>query len=1049
MDDRRRVVNADLQIGRDLFIENFRIAADLGAMQTLNAIATRGDRVVLTRARFSLSDGKPEEFGLDLLHVIEIGANERITATVTFDPDDIDAAFEELDARYLAGEAAAHAHTWSFIARTDAGFNRGELPTTTDDCVIVDHRHVTTIAADDQIAGVRAWWELAPDLSTYIEAVHRLSDIGAVFTWTGHGTSQEGFEAEWRGISILTAEGNLINRSEMFDEADIDAALAKFDEVSRPTRRLENSASRVFDRLNGYFATRNWAAMPETITDDMVDDDRRRVVNAGIRHGRDAVIANMRTSADLGARTISSTVIATRGDRLALCRLCFSGRDDRPEAFQAEALGIFDIDANNRITTAIQFDTDDIDAAFEELDARYLVGEAAAHAHTWSVIAGAYAALNRRELPATAPDCVTMDHRRGIGFAPGDMAAYIDATLDDVPDFSIHIETVHRLNNLRAVITFTSSGTSRAGFDAEWRMIHVLTVDGDLIIGAEAFDEADLDAALARFDELNRRAPQLENAASQLADRCQAHLAAGDWDAMAEMLADDFSSEDRRLVVGGGIRLGRLAHIATTREIANLSFTQEKSTVLATRGERLVLRRARYSRKDHGPDAFVVEFLGVVETNADGRIAALVVFDPDDIDAAFEELDARYVAGEAAPYSRTWSTIAGVFVAHNRREVAAATPDAASIDHRRVAAFAPGEGEAYIRAGWDLDQSLNIYIATVHRVSELGAVFTWTGHGTSHQGFAADWRGVNLIMVDGEKISRAEVFDEEDVDAAIARFEYLSLPAPRLENTASRMYKRFNTYLAVRDWDAMSEMVTDDVCDDDRRRVVSAGIRRGRDAQIANLRAVVDVGVKNFESIVIATRGERVALTRSRVSGGGQPAEPFALEMLTVIEIDTDNRIAAGVLFETDDIDGAFEELDTRYLAGEAADYLHTWSVIMDVYAAITRREAAATTPDLVYIDHRQLSTIETGGGVARSMLALWELMPNLTHHVETVHRLSGLGAVVTRIANGTTQEGFDAEWRSTDVITLDGHLVNRYELFDEADLGAALARFEELSRPA
>ena len=58
------------------------------------------------------------------------------------------------------------------------------------------------------------------------------------------------------------------------------------------------------------------------------------------------------------------------------------------------------------------FDLDDIDAAFEELDARYLAGEAAAHAHTWSVIAGAYAALNRHELPATTPDWVNIDHRR-------------------------------------------------------------------------------------------------------------------------------------------------------------------------------------------------------------------------------------------------------------------------------------------------------------------------------------------------------------------------------------------------------------------------------------------------------------------------------------------------------------------------------------------------------------------------------------------------------------------------------------------------------------
>ena len=35
---------------------------------------------------------------------------------------------------------------------------------------------------------------------------------------------------------------------------------------------------------------------------------------------------------------------------------------------------------------------------------------------------------------------------------------------------------------------------------------HLLTVEGDLINRCELFDETDLDAALARFDELDRSA---------------------------------------------------------------------------------------------------------------------------------------------------------------------------------------------------------------------------------------------------------------------------------------------------------------------------------------------------------------------------------------------------------------------------------------------------------------------------------------------------------------------------------------------------------------
>ena len=89
------------------------------------------------------------------------------------------------------------------------------------------------------------------DISTYVEAVHRLNDLGAVVTNAAHGTSQEGFDAEWRAIDLLTVEGDLINRCEVFDEADLDAALARFDELQPQTPRLENAASQVAERFHG------------------------------------------------------------------------------------------------------------------------------------------------------------------------------------------------------------------------------------------------------------------------------------------------------------------------------------------------------------------------------------------------------------------------------------------------------------------------------------------------------------------------------------------------------------------------------------------------------------------------------------------------------------------------------------------------------------------------------------------------------------------------------------------------------------------------------
>ena len=207
----------------------------------------------------------------------------------SFDLDDIDAAFEELDARYLAGEAAAHAHTWSVIAGVYAALNRHELPATTPDWV--EHRP----PARDQRSRPVTWPHTSVPRGTsrqtsriYIEAVHRLSDLGAVFTHAAHGTSQEGFDAEWR--EIATSDGRRRPDQPLRDlrRGRPRRRARAVRRAQPPAPRLENAASRVFERFRAYFAARDWDAMAEILADDISNDDRRRVVNAGIRHGRDA-----------------------------------------------------------------------------------------------------------------------------------------------------------------------------------------------------------------------------------------------------------------------------------------------------------------------------------------------------------------------------------------------------------------------------------------------------------------------------------------------------------------------------------------------------------------------------------------------------------------------------------------------------------------------------------------------------------------------------------------------------------------------------------------
>ena len=1021
IDDRRRTVNTGIRYGRDAGIRELQATAEVGFTIIMSdAVATRGERLVLTRVRASGPD--PEAVQNDALNVIEIDSDEKVVAAVVFDVDDFDDALAELDARYLAGEAAACPNTWSAITKAFVALSRGEICRT--------------------IPGFRTAPEDAVQHIIYVEAVHRLTDRGAVITHVAKGTSQDGLDVEWRLVDTLTVDGDLISRCEMFDEAALDTALGRLDAL-RPqkARRLHNAASQVSQRFLAQFAVHNWDAMAELLADDYYQDDRRSTVNAGIRHGRDAALANMRVVAGLGITEVRVSDIATRGDSLVLTRSVFSFRDQDPEAFLAEQLDVGEITSDGRLATSVSFDADDFDAAIAELDARYLAGEAADYARSWSALTQTYAAANRQQLSLTS-DCVNIDHRRIATIETGDLATYIRTAWDEAQSFHVYIEAVHRLGTRGAVFTQAARGTSDQGFDAQWREVIVATFEGDLVNRCELFDETDLDAALARFEELYPQPARLVNAAGRVYERILVHFAARDWAAIAEILAEDCSTMDRRRVVNAGLRHGRDAVVAEVTAIAEAGVTLASVTV-ATRGERLVLRRGRALEDVHRSDAFRNDLLDVVEIDANERVVARAIFDVDDIDAAVAELDARFLAGEAATCAHTWSVITAGYAAFNQREFPEL--DWENVDHRRARAFAPGELAAYMRATWDLAPDVGCYSEAVHRLSDLGAVVTQVVRGTSQEGFEAEWREVVLFTVAGGMISRCEVFDEADLDAALARFDELSRSRPELENEATQNGVLIAEAFNRRDGDAIFALANADGRYEDRRK----GLRSVLDGP--ERRKVIDATLETvpitwrMEVESIAVRGSRLSLTRDCYRDTGDPERPIAVELLHLMEVDNAGLMQHTVTFDVDDLDAALSELDARYVAGEAAAYANTWSLVTGAYGGFNRRDLAATTPDWISIDHRRGAGFEPGDMIPY-MQAAWDDSPDTRIYVAAVHRISSIGAVVTHVAQGISQDGFDAEWRDINVLTVDGNLVDRCELFDHDDLHAALARFDELS---
>ncbi|VEG41453.1 putative ATPase [Mycolicibacterium flavescens] len=1038
--DRRQVVNVDLH-GRDAMVESFRSVTNFGDPDATTAVlATRGSRLALTSVRYAVSDGASDAFHVDLLQLVEIDAAERIASLVTFDLDDTECALEELDTRYMSGEASSYAQTWAVIVRGYAGLNHNELAPTTPDWVNVDHRRLAPVTAGRLGAYIRTSQVETPDIDIHIAAVHRISELGAVVTRAVTGTSREGFYAEWREIDLVTVEGELVSRCEIFDEADLDVALAEFDELNQSEPRLNNAASQSAERFRTCFARHDWDAARELLAADCTFDDRRQVVNGSLLRGPDDEIANLRVMADLGVDTVSSEILAIRGERLALSRTHYFGSDD----FRADVLDIVEIDAEGRLAAYVTFDADGFDAAFEEFETRYVAGEAAGYAGTWAVVAGIFTSLARHEIPPSTADWSTIDHRRGTPLANSDLREVTAALWDLTPDLHNYIEEVHRLGDKGALVTQVSRGTTAEGFPAEWRMLNLITVDGPLVSGCELFDEDDLDAALARFEELSQPVRRLENAASREYKLFNAHYTSGNWDGLAQTMADDFYADDRRRVVGAGGQQGRDAAIAHARVTGELGVNNWTSAIVAVRGERLALLRSRFWGRDERPGAFDTEVLHLIEINAELRLTRFIALDVDDIDSAFAELEARYLAGEASAHAHTWSVIAGAYAAVLRHELPPTTPDWVNVDHRRVTSFAPNELEPFLKTAWDvLNPDIRIHVETVRRLTDTGAVVTRVIHGTSREGFSAEWREIGLSTIEGDRINRSELFDEADLDAALARFDELSTRGPNIENNAGRVDARFWERFATRDWDAISAVISDDICIDDRRRVVNAGVQRGRDAHIADLRAIAEAGAANTRSTVIATRGERLALTRVRSSMRGLEPEESSAEVLSLLEVDADNRIVARVGFDVDDIDAAFAELDTRFLAGEAARYAEVWSGIAEAYTMFNRHEVPRVS-NWETVDHRVRETF-AAEDLAAYIRSGWDVTPDNKMYIECVHRLNDRGAVLTHTAFGRWPEGFYAEWRMIALLTIGDTVTNRCDLFEEADLDIAIAKFDEL----
>ena len=131
-------------------------------------IAIRGSRLALTRECYRDTDDADRPIAVELLHVMEVGDDGLMRDIVSFDPDDINGAFAELTARWIASGEVAHPEVIEAVDRLTETINRHDWeafaalapvpPTsTTDSCAASG-----TIA--DQMSSIRMMASLVPNL---------------------------------------------------------------------------------------------------------------------------------------------------------------------------------------------------------------------------------------------------------------------------------------------------------------------------------------------------------------------------------------------------------------------------------------------------------------------------------------------------------------------------------------------------------------------------------------------------------------------------------------------------------------------------------------------------------------------------------------------------------------------------------------------------------------------------------------------------------------------------------------------------------------------
>ena len=537
---------------------------------------------------------------------------------------------------------------------------------------------------------------------------------------------------------------------------------------------LVNAVCRLQVDLERRWRDRDWDGVVATFAPVPRLEDRRSIIGLDLV-GED-FFANMRLLFTTPSSEWRSEPIATRGERLALFRVQFTGEVGRGGAMGDEHLAIVEHDASGRRAGFVVFDVGDLDAAYGELDGRFAAGEGAPYAELLAYHQAfrlAAAARDRDALRRLLPEDFTLlSHRRFANTGRCMTREEYLASLSVMDDLDVRgrLRVDHTLGICATAIIGVSTWHGAAsGGDFESASVFVARHDGRAFHTFELFDVEQLDVARARYAELAAEAParHLESAATRAAERLNA---ARDPDRFASLLGTGFRTSDRR---GRGLlELDREQSIAAAQAAPGVASPRRRSELLATRGDRLALSRVRTEGEASG-----IGWLELVEVDEAGTLGARLLFDEDDVDTAYAELDDRYEKGEGGIFGHGAMTRAFRRALAAREWDALATvlaPDLVVQDHRLMGwetLHGPAAYVEAVRSLVELAPDVRLRVDHVIRMSDRAVIYAPAWVGTRDGGAFED---PSLIVAELDALHRVRRFDQyglDQLDEARARFD--------------------------------------------------------------------------------------------------------------------------------------------------------------------------------------------------------------------------------------------------------------------------------------